>query len=213
MDHPQRIDVVRAARGGRSWSWLSHVASRHNTPALLFGLLVVAQGPGGVVDKDAISVHRVERGTMPLHETVSGSITSLVPAQATVALTVQQAALVRAGQTCSVQGVAPSALRGKVVRVQRDSLAGRLIAELAITDSLAQGVAIGDRIGALIDVGTAHNILYFDRPSSARPYSTSGIFLLEPDGRHARRVTVMFGRCRGRSWRSRAGSCRVTASS
>jgi voltage-gated potassium channel Kch len=205
MDHPQRDMAPHPTRRLDSWSWVSYLASRANTPALLVSLLVVGQEPRGIVAKDAISVRRVERGTMLLRETVSGSITSLAPARATVALTAQQATLVRAGQTCSAQVVAPSVLHGKVLRVQRDSLDGQVTAELALTDSLARGVSIGDRIGALIDVGTAHNILYFDRPSTARPDMASNIFLLEPDGKHAKRTVVLYGRMSGSQLEIKAG--------
>jgi voltage-gated potassium channel Kch len=205
MDHPKCITAPHPTRRLDAWSWVSYLASRANTPALLVSLLVVGQEPRGIVAKDAISVRRVERGTMLLRETVSGSITSLAPVRATVALTAQQATLVRAGQTCSAQVVAPSVLHGKVLRVQRDSVDGQVTAELALTDSLARGVSIGDRIGALIDVGTAHNILHFDRPSTARPDMASSIFLLEPDGKHAKRTVVLYGRMSGSQLEIKAG--------
>jgi hypothetical protein len=39
-----------------------------------------AQEPDAVISKDAISVHRVERGTMTLRESAAGTITSLAVA-------------------------------------------------------------------------------------------------------------------------------------
>jgi HlyD family secretion protein len=150
-----------------------------------------------MVSKDAISVHRVERGTMTLREMATGTITSLAPARAIVRLTPAQSAVVQAGQTCSIQVVAPTVIRGRVVRVRRDTALGVTTAELEIAGPLAAGTSINDHIGALIDVGSVENIVYFERPASARPATTSTIFVLEPDGGHAKRVTVVYGRLSG----------------
>jgi len=154
------------------------------------------QEPEAAISKDAISVHRVERGTMILREIVTGVISSLAPARAIVRLTAEQSAVVRAGQTCSVQIVAPAVLRGTVTRLRRDTL-GVTTAELELVGSLPTGTSIDNQVSALIDVGTAENIVYFERPASARPATTSTIFVLEPDGTHAKRVTVAYGRLSG----------------
>src|SRR6185312_14366472 len=116
MDHPQRIERVRPTRGPRSWSWLSLFASRLNTSVFVLSFLVVGHNAESIVATDAIFIRRVERGTLPLRDSVSGSI-----------------------------------------------------------------------------VGTANNILYVDRPASARANTTSGILVLEPDGKHATRATARFG--------------------
>jgi HlyD family secretion protein len=159
--------------------------------------LVGAQEPEAVVAKDAISVHRVERGMMILRETVTGSITSVTPARATVSLTAQQGAVVRLAQPCSIQVVAPAVLPCKVTQVRSDSALGVTTAELEVAQPFAPGTAIRDRVDALINVGTTDSIVYFERPASARPNSTSTIFVLEPDGQHAKRVSVSYGRLSG----------------
>ena len=163
----------------------------------LFGLfsasLVPAQEPEIVISRDSVSVHRVERGSMPLRETVAGSITSLSPARATVNLTPQQAASVHVGQAGSVQVVAPAVLHGKVTRVGRESRGETITADIEIADSVAPKTAIGDRVGALIDVGQVSDVVYLERPATARPNTTSTIFVLEPDGKHAKRVPVGYG--------------------
>ena len=159
--------------------------------------VVSGQETEAVVLKDAISVHRVERGAMTLREIATGVISSLAPARTTVQLTPEQSAVVQVGQTCSVQVVAPMVLRGRVAQVRRDTLRGVTTAELELAGPLAAGVAIGDHVGALIDVGAAEDIVYFERPASARPATTSTIFLLDPDGAHATRVTVVYGRLSG----------------
>lgn len=167
--------------------------------AAVFGLPghLGAQETEPVVAKDAISVHRVERGTMTLRETVTGSVTSVMPARAAVSLTPQQQTVVRVAQPCSIQVVAPAVLPCKVAQVRNDTALGITTAELEVTQPFASGTAIGDRVGALIIVGTTESIVYFERPGSARPNSTSTIFVLEPDGQHAKRVSVTYGRLSG----------------
>jgi len=159
--------------------------------------LSVAQEPEPVVAKDAISVHRVERGIMALRETVTGSITSVTPPRATVSLTPQQRAVIRVGQTCSVQVVAPTVLSCKITHVRNDTVLGTATAALEIAGSLAPGAAIRDRIGALIDVGATDSIVFFERPASAQPNTATTIFVIEPDGQHAKRVSVVYGRLSG----------------
>ena len=44
---------------------------------------------------------------------------------------------------------------------------------------------------------TPKTLVYFERPASARPNSTSTIFVLEPDSQHAKRVSVTYGRMSG----------------
>jgi hypothetical protein len=163
---------------------------------LFLANLAMAQEPEVVVSKDSISIHRVERGSMPLREITTGTITSTAPARATVRLTSDQSASVRVGQPASVQVVAPAVVHGTVIRVGRDSL-GEITADIQIADSLAPSTTIGARLGALIDVGTMNDVVYFERPATARPNTESTIFVLEPDGKHAKRVPVGYGRLSG----------------
>ena len=134
---------------------------------------------------------------MMLRESAAGAITSLVPPRAMVRLTPEQSAAVRVGQTCSVQVVAPTVLQGRVAAVRRDTLRGDRTAELELMGPIVAGIAIKYRVGTLIDVGAAANIVYFERPAGARPATTSTIVVLEPDGAHAKRVTVVYGRLSG----------------
>lgn len=157
----------------------------------------LAQETEAVVSKDAISVHRVERGAITLRETVMGTVASIDPARAIVVLTPQQAAVVRTGQPCSVQVTAPAVLRCRVTQVRTDTLSGGRTAELTLDDAFAQGVSVKQRLGGLIDVGTADDIVYLERPASARPATTSTIFRLDAAGTHAARVAVVYGRLSG----------------
>lgn len=195
----------RPCRGQSCTAAAKVIAGLRFQPSLPAFLLILggipgtalAQKPEGVVSKDAVSVHRVERGTMVLREITSGALTSLVPGRAIVQLSPQQHGLVHVGQACSIQLVAPVVVRGRVAEVRPDTATGTATAELALTEPLPRSAAVNDRVGALIEVGAAENIVHFDRPASAHPATTSTIFLLEPDGQHARRVPVSYGRLSG----------------
>jgi HlyD family secretion protein len=196
--HPARLVTIRCSvSGNRSRSPLRDLIARVVMFVLLSAGSAISQEPEPIVAKSEVSVHRVERGTMALREIVTGSISSIGPARATVTLTPQQSTLVRTGQACSVQVVAPTVLHGKVERVSRDTLHGAITADIAIADPLGPATSIGQNVGALIDVGTTNDIVYFERPASARPNTTSTIFVLEADGEHARRVPVVYGRSSG----------------
>lgn len=159
--------------------------------------VVLAQSAEPVVAKDGISVHRVERGVMTLRETTTGSITSLDPARATVDLTPEQSNVVTLGQLCSVQVASPPLLHGRVTRIHADSSRGVVIADIDIADRLPPATAVGAGLGALIDVGTTGEMILFDHPATARPHTSSTIFVLNSDGTYASRVPVTYGRLSG----------------
>ena len=138
------------------------------------------------VSKDAVSVHRVERGTMALREAVTGSIASIAPARATVTLSQPQSEVVRPGQRCSIQ-ILPPAVLGKVLRVVPGP-GESATAEIGIVEPLPRRTSFGDRVSGLIGVGEAKGVLFFGRPADARPNSTAIAFLLGADDNHARRV-------------------------
>ena len=196
MHAARRSDIAPRIR--RPHTWAGFIGCFTGAIAVLFlsPRLGFAQEPDVVVSKDAISVHRVERGTMILRETASGSISSLAPARATVVLSPQQSAVVRVGQVCSGQIVAPLVMHGRVTQVRSDTLR-RVTAELEFREAFAPGTALDDRVAALIEIGTADNVVYFERPASARPATRSTIFVLESDGQHAKRVAVVYGRLSG----------------
>src|SRR6266542_3560718 len=97
--HPAHHTTIRCpVRGDRSPSPFRELIARAVTFVLLSAGLAIAQDPEPFVAKSAVSVHRVERGTMTLREIATGSISSIGPARATITLTLQQSTLVRTGQ-------------------------------------------------------------------------------------------------------------------
>ena len=165
--------------------------------ALIAGALQHPKQAEPSITRDAISVHTVERGDMPLREIVAGSVASVQPPRVTVSLSSRQVGVIKIGQPCSVQLHPPTVTAGKVGRLMRNS-AGAVSAELYLDEAIPQGTAIGDLAPGLIEIGdTAHDIVFFARSADARPNSDSTIFRLDPDGQHATRVAVKYGRQSG----------------
>lgn len=71
------------------------------------------------------------------------------------------------------------------------------MAEIHPSGPLDRGTTVGDGLAALIQVGAAADIVFLERPATARSNTTSTILVLETDGEHARRVTVRSGRQSG----------------
>jgi hypothetical protein len=146
--------------------------------------------------QNSVSIHRVRRGSMPLRRMAAGSISSLNPAKASVTLLTLSDDGVKVGQAASIQLRPSQVIFGRVARVDESAAGEGITAELEFPEALPSDV-LGERIGALIDVGEVPNVMYFERPRDAKPNSDAPIFLLEADGQHARRVNVHYGRLVG----------------
>lgn len=169
----------------------------------VFCMLLTASSATGqqtepTVAKDALWITRVERGAMPLRVAATGSIASITPPRAVVPLSPEQLAIVRTGQTGSFEVVPGKvAVSGKVARVVGDDRQGTTAAEIDLAQPLPEGTAIGARVGGQIEVGTASDVVYFERPEDSRPDTTATVFVVEADNEHAKRVAVKYGRQSG----------------
>jgi HlyD family secretion protein len=149
------------------------------------------------VSKDTISVHEVHRGDMPLREMASGTVSSVNPGKAMVSLPREEAAAVQTGQPASIQITPPGIQRGKIGHVHLRGAEEIATAEIDLRDPLPQGTTVGTRVNALIEIGDARNVIYFERPAEARPNTQATVFVMDADGRHATRKTVRYGRQSG----------------
>jgi len=140
--------------------------------------------------KATMSVHEIRRGNMPLRQNFAGSVLSLNPPTASLALPPGTDAL-RVGQKASLQIKPPTILTGRVARV------GSTTAEVELSESLPSGTTQGTTLGAMVEVGELIDVVFFDRPADARPNTESILFLVESDDQHAKRVPVRYGRISG----------------
>jgi hypothetical protein len=150
-----------------------------------------AQGRDAVVKRNEISIHTIERGSMPILESASGTITSLQPRRAVLILDNEQGKCEAGRGAQLVVGENPRPLAGKVVR-RTD--AGNC--EVEFTDALPQGAVTGGKVRGLIVTDEMKDVVFLGRPADSRPNSTAIIFVLE-DTSHARRVTVQYGAMSG----------------
>ena len=65
--------------------------------------------------------------------------------------------------------------------------------KIEIAEPLPKEVAPGARLGSLIDVGELKDVVFFARPANARAKTEMALFVIEPNGRFARRTKVRLG--------------------
>lgn len=175
---------------------LHYVRIMNKSLLILAGVLcsltpVRAQGRDAVVKRNEVSIHTIERGSMPILEPASGTITSLQSRRAVLIFDNGQGKCEAGRLAQLVVGENPRALAGKVVR-RTD--AGNC--EVDFTDALPQGAVTGGKVRALIVAGEMKDVVFFGRPAGSQPNSTAIIFVLE-DASHARRATVRYGAMSG----------------
>ena len=172
------------------------MTTMNKQPALLMGILCLvtcldAQSNDAVVKKDTVSIHTVERGSMPILSPAKGTLTSLHLRRAVLTFD-NSGAKCESGRTARlVIADRPRPVAGKVVaRTNTGSC------EVEFSDALPKDAATGDRLEGLIVTDEMKDVVYFGRPAGARPNSTATIFVLDGTSR-ARRATVRYGAMSG----------------
>ena len=98
------------------------------------------------------------------------------------------------GQQASIDtrnGIIP----GRVVRIDPAVQNGTVTVDVALpTDSLPRGARPDLSVDGTIEIERLTNVLYVGRPAYGQAESTVGLFKMEPDGEHARRIAVQMGR-------------------
>lgn len=159
---------------------------------ILFSIPILrAQGRDAAVKKDEVAIHTVERGSMPIFVSASGTLTSLQPPRAVLNFDNNQGKCEAGHGARLVIGENPRSIAGKVV--------GRTDAgncEVELADTLPKSAVNGVKVGGLIAADEMKDVVFFSRPGGSRPNSTARIFVLE-DASHARRVTVRYGAMSG----------------
>jgi GWxTD domain-containing protein len=142
------------------------------------------------VQRASIWTDTVKRG--PLHRKVRALGT--VGDDGSVALQVAEAVMkdVAVGQSVSLD-IGRQALAGQVFRIDPVGNNGTGRVSIALNTPLPAGAA-GKTADATIDIEDVPDTVYVGRPAVAPANSDGTIFKIEPDGKHAVRVPVRFGR-------------------
>jgi len=101
------------------------------------------------------------------------------------------------GRSARVQiDPSPRAIAGKVVKGSKEGTEAGTC-EVELSDAVPAGTTIGQKIGALIEVGELTDVVFFGRPAGSSANSEATIFVLEPGSSFARRATVRYGKMSG----------------
>ena len=150
-----------------------------------------AQSDEPTVSKDTLSVHTVERGDMPIRERATGTIISLQPPRASLTLPDEARQTCKPGQKASAQLITAEVISGKIVSADDRKC------EIEFSAALPATTKTGDKLGALVETGVMRDVTFFERPANSSADSNGLVFVIDPGGQHARRVTVQYGRLSG----------------
>ncbi|HWD00298.1 MAG TPA: M56 family metallopeptidase [Candidatus Sulfopaludibacter sp.] len=152
---------------------------------------VSAQEP--VVDRSSIWPDTVKQGDVPIQVRGLGTLHSAQAAEANLAS--NNAVDVKPGQNAKIgfqgnHGVIPAV----VVAVHPGSGSTLTKAELKVLAPLPEGVKPQDPVDVTIVIGELTNVVYVGRPVFGASGATATLFKIDPDGKHASKVKVEFGR-------------------
>lgn len=85
-------------------------------------------------------------------------------------------------------------VKGQVARVDPSAREGTVTVDVRLTDELPKGARPRLSVDGTIELENLADVLYVRRPAYGQPGSSVGLFKLDPDGKHATRVTVQLGR-------------------
>ena len=83
---------------------------------------------------------------------------------------------------------------GKVVRIDPAVLNGTVTVDVKLEGELPQGARPDLSVDGTVELERLSDVMYVGRPVFGQPNSLVGLFKMEPDGVHASRVQVRFGR-------------------
>ncbi|HXG32455.1 MAG TPA: HlyD family efflux transporter periplasmic adaptor subunit [Bryobacteraceae bacterium] len=152
------------------------------------GALRVRSGAAGVLQEVAVQVgQRVAEGA------VLAKVAQPERLKAELRVPEAEAKDVQVGQRAIVN-IGNESVPGRVVRMDPAVRDGAVTVDVRLEGPLPAGARPDLSVTGSIEIETLRNILYVDRPPFARSQSTISLFRLDPDGRHASRALVRFGR-------------------
>jgi HlyD family secretion protein len=151
--------------------------------------LTVRAGISGILQQVPVEVgQRVSPGSNLARVAQPEHLKAVVKIPETLARDVQ------IGQTASVD-TRNGIVQGKVSRVDPAVQEGTVTVDISLDgEKLPKGARPDLTVDGTIELERIKDTLHVGRPAMAQPETTVGLFRLEPDGRHARRVQVHLGR-------------------
>lgn len=155
--------------------------------SLAVAFTTAAQVGEDVVKKDSISVHTVERGSMSIFASASGTLTSVQPPRAILRFESSDGNCEQGRDARLVMGDNPKSLAGKVAKRTNTG-----DCEVEFLDWLPPVAVAGIKVGGLVVSREMKDVVFFGRPADSKANSTATVFVLDGPS-DARRVTVRYG--------------------
>jgi GWxTD domain-containing protein len=143
------------------------------------------------IARSAIWTDTVQRGKMNRQVRGLGELGPTGAAEVRIAET--QAADLKLGQLASVD-LHVAVVSGRVARIDPNAVKGTIGVTVQFDAPPPTTAQPGQTLDAAIDIETLNDVIYVGRPVMAQPNSYGTIFKIEPDGQHAVRVPVLFGK-------------------
>lgn len=150
--------------------------------------LAVRAGLAGVVQEVPVEVGQQVAAGAPL-----ARVAAPEPLEAELRVPATQARDVLPGQPVSVD-TRNGLVEGTVRRVDPAVREGTVMVEVALVGELPRGARPDLNVDGIIRIERLEDVLHVQRPAYGAEGVRIGLFRLEPDGRHARRVSVELGR-------------------
>jgi HlyD family secretion protein len=149
--------------------------------------LAVRAGIDGVVQEVPVEIgQQVAPGTM------LAKVAEPTRLQAELRVPATRARDVRPGQAVSVD-TRNGVVEGSVTRIDPSVQEGSVLVEVHIDGKLPDGARPDMAVDGAIQIERLSNVLYVGRPTQSQENATVGLYKLEEDGKHARRVQVDLG--------------------
>jgi hypothetical protein len=150
------------------------------------------------VSRDSIWLETVKRGDMVREVRAPGELLGEAPGKtgalrAVLKVPAEQATDIKVGQAARID-TGRGGAAGTVASRGSAPVDGTVEVEVKLSDSLPDGTSAGTQVDGTIEIERLQNVLYVGRPIAGNAGGTAMLFRLEPDGAHAARVPVSFGR-------------------
>jgi HlyD family secretion protein len=145
----------------------------------------------GSVSRQSIWTDVVKRGEMRRQVRGLGVLGPNGAAEIKIAET--QTKDLRLGQAAAVDFRGPIA-SGRLAAIQPGVVNGTVTVIIQLDAPPPSAAQEGQQVDAVINIEVLPDVVYVARPVSGQPNSNGTLFKIEPDGQHAVRVPVRFGR-------------------
>src|SRR6266850_119142 len=172
---------------------VAQLRALHNLARTQLNALKIRAGIRGVLQSLALNGQSLQVGQQVGAGATIATVAQPERLKAELRIAETQAKEISLGQPASIDtrnGVAP----GKVVRIDPAVQNGTVTVDVALDGPLPPGARPDLSVDGTIGLERLQHVLYVGRPAFGKENGTAGIFKLEQDGSHARRVQVQLGR-------------------